>query len=312
MNRMPWAVPAALGILVLAGCAERRDASFAGSGTIEATEVTVSAETRGRLVQVDCDEGATVRRGDVLASVDTEDLGLQRNAAAAGLAEITANESVLGEEIAAAGETARQASIAAGNARTTRDRVANLFSEGAATQDRLDRVNTELSLAESRVVAADKQLAAARARERAFRANRDRIMDNLKVLDNQIGNSEIQSPIDGSVIEKFVEQGEVVNFGSPLCTLADLSTVWLTVYLGEEDLGKIVVGKPARVAVDSFPGRRFEGRITWISPKAEFTPKNVQTRESRVDLVYAVKITLSNPDGVFKIGMPAEAYIEGL
>lgn len=297
---------------VIAGCAEQEDPSFAGSGVIEATEVTVSAQTRGELIEVHFEEGSTVEPGAILAKVDVEDLRLQRRASAAGIEEIEANRGILRQEIAAAEEAVRQARITAANARVTRDRIANLAKQGAATKDRLDRAETESELAESRIRSAERQLAAARARLSGLQATRDKIGENLKVLDNQISNGTVESPIGGVVIEQFVEQGEVVNFGTPICTIADLSSVWLTIYIGEADLGKVTVGKKSRVRVDSFPERTFEGTVTWISPRAEFTPKNVQTRESRADLVYAVKITLPNPEGVFKIGMPAEARIEGL
>ncbi len=109
-----------------------------------------------------------------------------------------------------------------------------------------------------------------------------------------------------------LEPGEIVNFATPLCIIADISTVWLNIYVGEEMLGKLVIGGKADIRVDSHPDVVFEGKITRISQRAEFTPKNVQTKDSRVDLVYAVKITTDNPEGIFKIGMPADVYIEGL
>jgi HlyD family secretion protein len=116
----------------------------------------------------------------------------------------------------------------------------------------------------------------------------------------------------GEVIETYAEAGEMAAPGSPLCTIADLSTVKLRIYVNEKLLGKVKLNDAVSVGVDSHPGERFDGVITWISPVAEFTPKNVQTRDSRADLVYATQVTLKNPNGVFKIGMPADAYIEGL
>jgi HlyD family secretion protein len=305
-------LPAALLLVMFSGCGEKRKSSFAGSGTIEATEVTVSARTRGELKSVSFKEGDTVKKDQVLAEIDMKNLSLQRSASAAALNEIDAGRKTVEQEIAAAEETLGQAKISWENARVTRDRIAGLQKEGAATADRLDRVETEYALAESRVRAAEKQIAVSKSRLASLAATRRKTEESLKVLDDQIGEGMVHSPLDGVVIEKFVEQGEVVNFGSSLCTVADLSSVWLIVYVGEESVGKIRLGGNARVQVDSFPDRLFDGRITWISPRAEFTPKNVQTRESRVDLVYAVKITLPNPEGVFKIGMPAEAFIEGI
>jgi HlyD family secretion protein len=143
-------------------------------------------------------------------------------------------------------------------------------------------------------------------------AKHEKIDANLKLLDKQISDAVVTAPSGGSVIEKYSEKGEIVTYGKPLVKIADISKVWLKVYVSEEMLGKIKLGGKADVRIDSMPEKSFTGSITWISPKSEFTPKSVQTRNSRIDLVYAVKITLENPDGIFKIGMPAEVYIQGL
>jgi len=296
----------------LAGCAKTETSSFAGSGTIEATEVTVSAESRGQLLTAAFDEGDTVKQGQVIGEIEVKNIRLQRNANAAAIDEIDASRRTIEQEIATVAEALKQAQVSLDNARVTRDRIENLHTQGAATTDRLDRVRTEYEIAESRVRSAEKQLAMSKSRLASVAATRKRTEESLRVLDDQIVDGTVISPLDGVVIEKYADAGEVVNFGTPLCTIADLSSVWLTVYVGEESVGKLSIGGKAGVRLDSFPSRSFEGKITWISPKAEFTPKNVQTRDSRVDLVYAVKITLPNPEGVFKIGMPAEAHIEGI
>lgn len=301
-----------LSIAFLPACSKKTEKSFSGSGIIEATEVVVSAQTRGELLSVNLQEGDLVKKDQLLAAIDVKDLKLQRQATAAGLDEIEWNRKTLEQDIAAAAETVHQASISLDNLKVTRDRIANLYRENAATKDRLDKAETEYSLGQSRLEAAQKQLAGMKTRLSTLSATREKTIDTLKVLDNQIEKENVLSPLEGLVITKSAETGEVVNFGTPVCTIADMSSVWLLIYVGEDMLGKIKVGGKARLRIDSNPNRFFEGTVTWISPKAEFTPKNVQTRESRVDLVYAVKITLPNPEGIFKIGMPAEAYIEGL
>ncbi len=296
----------------LAGCARNEKTSFAGSGTIEATEVTVSAKSRGQLLVTAFEEGDSVKKDQIIGEIEVKNTQLQRSANAAALGEIDATRNTAEQEIAAAAEALKQASVTLDNAKVTRDRIVNLYAQGAATTERLDRVRTEYDLADSRVRSAETQLAMSKSRIATLAATRKKTEEGLRVLDDQIVDGTVKSPLDGVVIEKYADTGEVVNFGTPLCTIADLSSVWLTVYMGEESVGKLTIGGKAGVKLDSFPARVFEGKITWISPKAEFTPKNVQTRDSRVDLVYAVKITLPNPDGVFKIGMPAEAYIEGI
>lgn len=303
---------AGLCIVIFPSCAKKTERSFTGSGMIEATEVTVSAQTRGELLAVNFQEGDVVKKDQLLAVIDVQDLKLQRQAAAASLNELEWNRKTLEQDIAAAEETVKQASIGMDNLTVTRDRIAGLYKENAATKDRLDKAETEYSLGESRLEAARKQAAGMKTRLSMLGATREKTLDTLKVLDNQIGKENVPCPLDGVVITKSVEKGEVVNFGTPICSIADLSSVRLMIYVGEDMTGRIKVGGKAQVRVDSHPNTLFDGAVTWISPKAEFTPKNVQTRESRVDLVYAVKITLPNPEGIFKIGMPAEAYIAGL
>ncbi len=297
---------------LLAGCSRNEKTSFAGSGTIEATEVTVSAKSRGQLLTAAFEEGDSVTKGQVIGEIEVKNIRLQRQASAAALGEIDASRKTVEEEIAASSETLNQARVSLDNARVTRDRIENLHAQGAVTTDRLDRIRTEYDLAESRVRSAEKQLAMSKSRLATLAATRKKAEEGLRVLDDQIEDGVVISPLGGIVIEKFADEGEVVNFGTPLCTIADLSSVWLTVYVGEESVGRLSIGGKAGVRLDSFPSRIFEGKIAWISPKAEFTPKNVQTRDSRVDLVYAVKIALPNTEGAFKIGMPAEAHIEGI
>jgi HlyD family secretion protein len=303
-----------LGLLMvnLPACSKKTEKGFAGSGTIEATEVVVSAQARGELFSVNLQEGDIVKKDQLLAMIDVKDLKLQRKASAASLDELEWNRKTLEQDIAAAAQTVNQSEISLENLKLTRDRIASLFKENAATKDRLDKAETEYSLGQSRLEAARKQLAGIKTRLSTLSATREKTIDTIHVLDNQIEKENIVSPLDGLVISKSVENGELANFGTPICTIADLSSVWLLIYVGEDMLGKIKVGGKARIHIDSYPNQFYDGAVTWISPKAEFTPKNVQTRESRVDLVYAVKITLPNPQGVFKIGMPAEAYIEGL
>jgi len=299
-------------VCFLHGCDNGSELTLTGSGTIEATEVMVSAKTRGEVVRIVFNEGDSVEKGDILAEIDVEQLALQKNVTAAGLSELDWNEKIIRKDMETSSEGVKQAEVTLANVEKNRTRTANLLKDNAATQERMDSIETERELAVSRLRAAEKNHDGLKTRLQSLTATREKIEANLGLLDNQIADGIIESPLNGVVIEKFIEQGEVVNFGIPICTVAELSSVWLTIYVGEEDLGKTALGGKARVHIDSHPERVFEGTVTWISPEAEFTPKNVQTKESRVDLVYAVKITIDNNEGIFKIGMPADAYIEGL
>ena len=151
-----------------------------------------------------------------------------------------------------------------------------------------------------------------RAKSGSFDASREKINASLRLLDYRITKGAVVSTSDGIIIEKFIEQGELAVPGKPIFSIADLSTMRLTIYVSEEMLGTVKIGSKAKIYVDSFPEKTFEGTVSWISSEAEFTPKNVQTRESRVELVYAVRISADNNEGIFKIGMPADAIIEGL
>lgn len=299
-------------ICLISSCNTNEKNSFAGSGIIEAREITVSAEARGKISSLTFDEGDHLQKGSIIAEIDVEYLELQRDAASTDLLELHWNEKVLEKEIVLANEMVSQASIALENILKTRDRVSNLYNQNAATKEQFDKAETEYALSESGLHTSEKKLAVIETRLASLQAKREKIEANLRLLDSQIDDGKVLCPADGVVLEKYAEEGEIVNFGTPLCTIADISTVWLNIYVGEEMLGKLIIGGYANIHVDSHPDVVFEGKITRISPRAEFTPKNVQTKDSRVDLVYAVKITARNPEGIFKIGMPADVYIEGL
>jgi len=131
----------------------------------------------------------------------------------------------------------------------------------------------------------------------------------LDALEVQANKFTLTAPISGLVLERPTHQGEVALPGAPLMTLADLENVTLTVYVPEDQLGKVQLGQPVSVTVDAYPGRTFAGTVTFIASEAEFTPKNVQTREERVNMVFAVKVKLPNPEHALKPGMPADAVL---
>jgi HlyD family secretion protein len=132
---------------------------------------------------------------------------------------------------------------------------------------------------------------------------------NVRRLETQVAELKVFAPLDATVLTKAAEEGEVVAAGKPLVLLGDLDHPWIKIYVPETDVGKIRLGVRARILVDSFPGQPFEGTVTWISDEAEFTPKNIQTKEERVNLVYAVKITIDNAERKLKAGMTADAEL---
>ena len=293
------------------GCQKDDDIAFTGSGTFEALDFTICAQTRGEIIQLNFEEGNSVEEKAVMAEIDVEQLLLQKNVAAEELGEIDWNEKIIQSDIETAEETVHQAEISMENIQKNRTRLNNLLKQNAATQQQIDSIETEFRLAQSRIDSAKKHINTLNIRAGALESKRQKINANLKLIESQIDDGIIRCPSNGVVLEKYIERGEVANFGTPIYRIADISSVWLIIYISEEDLGKISLNGKAMVSVDSHPGQMFEGTVTWISSEAEFTPKNVQTKESRVDLVYGVKITVDNPEHIFKIGMPADAYIEG-
>jgi len=239
----------------------------------------------------------------------------------------------------------RQAQARLEITRLTRDRFRDLLADGAISKQELDRAESDLQAAEAAVRAARERLnileegsrredirmaqaerdraAAALEAARANAATLDlrqqdvRVAEasvreaaaNVRRLETQVAELKVFAPLGATVLTKAVEAGEVVSAGKPLVLLGDLDHPWIKIYVPETQLGKIRLGAPARVLVDSFPNQPFRGTVTWIADQAEFTPKNVQTAEERVNLVYAVKITIQNAERKLKAGMPADAEL---
>jgi HlyD family secretion protein len=289
------AVCAALACMTLAGCGGDRSQGFAGSGTLEATEVTVSAQTAGQILELARDEGSIVAAGDTLARIDVEKLVLQRRQMVASIDEIRASKK-------AAAEAVRQAGDNLENAAKSFERISGLRDKGTATQQQYDDAQTRHRLARSQVESAKAQGAALDAKEQSARAS-------IAVVDRQIRDGVVVTPVAGVVAEKYVERGEYAPVGGPLFKVADTKTFWLKIYVSEKDLGLFKIGDAAEVRVDAV-AEPLAGVVSWVSPEAEFTPKNVETKDARAELVYAVKVTVKNPSGALKIGMPAEVHLK--
>ena len=267
-----------------------------GSGLIEATEIIVSAETGGQLKALHFDEGDPIKQGDTIAVIDTTTVLLRLRDA---------------EALKQAGETRiRSASLGIEQAEFNYDlakkeyeRIGALIKSGSANQQQYDQVETAFRQAGL----AKKQASAAL---EAAHAELARALAAIDLLRKQWNDCFPLAPGSGTIINKYIESGELVTPGKQLVKIAQLDTVWVKVYLPPDDLTKIKLGAAAGIDPEDGQNHIFQGRITWISDEAEFTPKNVQTKESRADLVYAVKVTIPNPEGTLKIGMPVSVEIE--
>jgi HlyD family secretion protein len=238
------------------------------SGNIEATQVRISFQVPGRITELLTDEGHLVKRSDILARIDKEELTKTQNRAEASL---------------------RQAELTSKQLKDDYHRAENLFEQGSIPIQKRDEAKTNSEVAAANV----KTLQAA-----------------LELANIRLGYADLISHVDGFVLVKSAEAGEVVQVGSPIFTVADLNDIWLTAYINETNLGKVKLNQEADVKTDTYPDKIYKGRVSFISQEAEFTPKQIQTKEERTKLVYRIKIRIDNITRELKPGMPADAFIK--
>src|SRR6266542_1554124 len=279
-------------VTLAAGCSGNRKPD--ASGTFEANEVVVAAETSGQLLTFTAAEGAQLARGTIVGIVDTSQLALER-------AQLVAQRAATSSR---ANEAARQSGVLEiqhAIARRTYERTRRLFTIKAATAQQLDQAERNY-----RVLGA--QIEAARAQRQSVLREITSGEARVAQITERLNRSRIANPERGTVLTTFVHAGEVVQPGQSLYRIANLDTLTLRAYVSEAQLHAIRLGQPVRVNVDAGDGKMIAlpGRTSWVAAKAEFTPTPVQTRDERAALVYAVKVLVPNRDGVLKIGMPAD------
>jgi HlyD family secretion protein len=294
LHRRSIACALLLGAAALVAC---RNEDVDAYGNFEATEVTVAAEVGGRLLSLGLEEGDWVTKGAAVGAVDTIPLLLERRALVA--------------RRAAGASRAREASanVAAMDVqRTIADRelarTERLLQAQAATAQQGDRAERDARMARE-------QLAGARAARGTVAQEIAALDAEIALIDDRIARSRIASPLDGTVLARYVEPGEYVQTGQPLFKLAALDSLTFRAYVSGAQLTRLRLGQLVKVGVDRADSiATLPGRITWIASAAEFTPTPIQTRDERADQVYAVKVTVANPDGSLKIGMPGELMLE--
>lgn len=300
------------------------------SGTIEATTAELSFQISGRTVSVSVDEGETVEKNQLLAELDRSEYLVRREQARANLKAAEQNvgklESLLvmltktlPAEVARAEAGLESARAVVLEAKKNSERFDNLFTEKVVSKSEWETVTLHYKTAKAKFAEAKAILRQARSNETKIDTTRKEIEAaeaqlqsfgaSLDFAEIQLGYTRLLAPFQGVVTRRSIEPGEVVTPGREVITLSDLSRVELKIYVGETDIGKIRLGQTCDVTIDTFPNRSYEGRVSFISPEGEFTPKIIQTRKERVKLVYLVKISLSNPDGELKSGMPADAWL---
>lgn len=281
-----------LSVILLSGCSNDKQKSDA-YGNFEATETIVSSESSGKLYELNVEEGQVIEANKIVGYIDTTQLYLkklqlaqQKNTTRTKFKNVSSQISVLQEQ--------KRVAI------RERDRVERLIKDNAATGKQLDDLNGSIDVINKQISSIDIQNSTTNEELKGYDVQIQQVVDQLQ-------KSNITNPVKGTVIMKFAEQGEIVSFGKPLYKIADISIMELRVYVSGAQLPEIKLGQKVKVLIDDGKSgyKTLEGEISWISSKAEFTPKIIQTKEERVNLVYAVKVKVAN-DGSLKIGMPGE------
>lgn len=290
------------------------------SGTIEVIEVRIAFRMPGILAARPLREGDGVSRGQLVAALDTRELEarLREAAAAVDVARSTLQDLESGfrpEEIAQAEAAVRELQIQLANLREQAQRSKDLYPTGGVSKDKLDADTTAANAAAARLAATQERLKLVRAgyRSEQIEGARARVAQAeaaVATLRVQLEDASAHAPVAGVITRTHAEVGETVGAGQPVATLAELARPRLRVYIPESVIGRIKLGAAANVMVDAYPQRLFPGTVSFVSSQAEFTPKNVQTREERVKQVFAVDVQMENNDGTLKPGMPADVAIQ--
>ena len=286
-----------IAIALLYSCKSKTDQADA-FGNFETTEVIISAEANGRILKFGPVEGSVVAKGTELALIDTTLLNLQKGEIDAGIrsvrtkiATVNSQNDILNQQIE--------------NLMINIARVEKMVKDDAATQKQLDDLTGQKAVFEKQIAANNTQKTSVAAEQSVYESRKN-------TLNEQLRRSYVKSPLTGTVIEKYTEEGEITGAGKPLAKIADMSVMKLKVYVSGSQIGRIKLGQKCKVRIDDGNKgyKSFTGTIAYVSEKAEFTPKIIQTKEERVTLVYAVNIDVIN-DGSLKSGMPGEAIFSG-
>ncbi len=290
------------------------------SGNIEAHEALVGFKVPGRIVELPVEEGQQVAAGALLARLDDADLKqrIRMDEAAVGVRESNLALTLAGtreQEVKAAQQTVIDAEADLAQKNLDSERAQKLFAKDEATAQERDQAATAVKRADAILKAAQQRYNEAVEGSRkeeitVARANLNQANASLGLSQVNLSYSVLRAPSAGVVTVRQAELGEVVSPGSPVITLSDLDHIWLRAYVAETDLGRIHWGQDAVITTDTYPGKQYRGRISFIASTAEFTPKSVQTFKERVTLVYRIKIDIDNPNHELKTGMPADARID--
>ena len=319
--------------IIVVGCSEKPEEGLSASGTVEATDTNANAEIGGKLTDILVEEGSMVKKGDVLAKTDStiQALNIQQAKATLRAAQEKSKEVKAGSRTQlisqAQASVKRIASLQQGaqnnveNASDNLNRTKALFEKGGTTaqqvsdaQNRYETAKAQLEAYSAQKQSAQEQLDLLKSGATAETINiadagEAQAQVGLSIAEAQLDKTVLYAP-DGGVISSLnFQKGEFVSPGAPVATITDTSDLWVNVFIPEKDLPKLKLGQNAKIYIDAYPDQPFQGEVSYISQTAEFTPKNLQTKEERVNMVFAVKVKVSDGKDRLKPGLPADITI---
>lgn len=306
--------------LIFYSCGNGNDENkIEASGNIETTTMVISSQVSGKVVQILKEEGAKIFAGDTIMIIDPYSYELKLQEAGAALVSAEAQYQLLRvgarrEDIRQVEEQLKQAEINFQSAEKDKERFENLYKSKSITKKQFDDMVARHDITAAQLNAVKQNFSKinnlARPEElKQAEANVNRLKATVEMVKKSLSDCYVTSPSNGFIVKQFIEVGETAGMLSSLFKVSDLSEVDLVLYVSETELGKVKLEQTVDVSVDTYPDKKFKGSVVFISPEAEFTPKNIQTKEERTKLVFAVKVRISNPGFELKTGMPADAII---
>ena len=300
-------------LILLQACHPKKE-EFDASGSFEADEVIVSSELNGQLLSFNVNEGDSLQQGQVVGSIDADNLALQKEQVEASIQSLSEKTTNVYPQVELLQDQLRVQQSQLNNLLHEKERIERLVKADAATGKQLDDITYQVDVTRKQIEVTRQQIAVQKSnvatQNRSILSEGKPLQKRAAQLQDQISKSQIVNPINGVVITKYAESGEVTAPGKALFKIADLSYLTLRAYVTGAQLSQIKLNQPVAVLIDDGKKdyRKYRGVITWISDKAEFTPKTIQTKEERANLVYATKIKVKN-DGYLKIGMYGEVHL---
>jgi len=304
---------ASAALLVLAGC-KGNGKNFDASGTFEADETIVSAEMTGKILSLQVEEGSLLVKDSIIGTLDATNVSLQQEQVEASIRALNEKTADAGPQIRLLQDQLAVQQSQLNNLLHERTRVENLLKADAATGKQLDDINAQIDVVRKSMNVTQQQINVQKSniatQNRSILSEAEPLKKRVEQLKDQAGKANIINPVTGTVITKYAEEGEVTSAGKALYKIADLSFLYLRAYITGTQLSQVKLNQPVKVMIDDGAKKykEYAGTITWISDKAEFTPKTIQTKEERANLVYAIKVKVKN-DGYLKIGMYGEVKL---